>query len=71
MADMQRQFYLFKLVKRKAKGGDSFDLLIHGENKAIRRFVIEANESQWFEQGFSSSDGKSWTPIFEMKLARQ
>jgi hypothetical protein len=35
------------------------------------RFVIEANESKWFEQGFSSSDGKSWKQIFEMKLARQ
>ena len=35
------------------------------------RFVIEANESQWFEQGFSSSDGKSWKQVFEMKLTRQ
>jgi hypothetical protein len=35
------------------------------------RFVIEVNESQWFEQGFSSSDRKSWKQIFEMKLARQ
>jgi hypothetical protein len=34
------------------------------------RFVIEANELQWFEQEFSSSDGKSWKQIVEIKLAR-
>ena len=49
---------------------DSFDLLLNGENQAIRRFIIEANELQWFEQEFSSSDGKSWKQIVEIKLAR-
>jgi len=48
---------------------DSFDLLLNGENQAIRRFIIEANELQWFEQEFSSSDGKSWKQIVEIKLA--
>jgi hypothetical protein len=67
---MQIQFYLIKLVKKRGKAVDSFDLLLNGENQAIRRFIIEANELQWFEQEFSSSDGKSWKQIVEIKLAR-
>jgi len=35
------------------------------------RFVIEAKNSQWFEQAFSSNDGKNWNQFFEMKLTRQ
>ena len=35
------------------------------------RFVIEAKNSQWFEQAFSSDDGKNWNQVFEMKLTRQ
>jgi hypothetical protein len=35
------------------------------------RFVIEAKESRWFEQAFSSNDGKNWNQFFEMNLTRQ
>jgi hypothetical protein len=30
-----KTIYLFKQIKREAKGVDSFDLLIRGENQAI------------------------------------
>jgi hypothetical protein len=35
------------------------------------RFVIEAKESRWFEQAFSSNDGRTWNQFFEMNLTRQ
>ena len=35
------------------------------------RFVIEIKNNQWFEQAFSSNDGKTWDQFFEMQLTRQ
>jgi hypothetical protein len=35
------------------------------------RFVIGTRDNVWFEQAFTSSDGKDWEQFFEMKLVRQ
>lgn len=34
------------------------------------RFTITVDEKTWFEEGELTTDGKTWTKIFEMKLQR-
>ena len=54
----------------KLIAGNTVEINLHRE-AGYTRFVIEAKNEQWFEKGFSSSDGKIWNQFFEMKLAKQ
>jgi hypothetical protein len=54
----------------KIIAGNTAEISIHRET-GYTRFVIEAKNKQWFEKGFSSSDGKTWNQFFEMKLVKQ
>ena len=38
---------------------------------SFTKFVIEIRNKRWFEQAFSSPDGKNWTQFFEMDLRLQ